>query len=147
MMTTGLLFSVVSLGALLTLSMLFLNRLSPYYRTLWGTLLLAVCYYTIAADFPVPLMAVLFIIGMGKGVIFPALSSLLIELSGGKRYGRTFSALSIAFSVGAFIGPMLAGHLREQISSYFIAFAVLMLVAAILPLCVGRSISARTHFS
>lgn len=147
MMTTGLLFSIVSLGALLTLSMLFLNRLSPYYRTLWGTLLLAVCYYTIAADFPVPLMAVLFIIGMGKGVIFPALSSLLIELSGGKRYGRTFSALSIAFSVGAFIGPMLAGHLREQISSYFIAFAVLMLAAAILPLCVGRSISARTHFS
>lgn len=139
MLETGLLFSVVSLGALLTLSMLFLNRLSPYLRTLWGALMLAVTYFAIAADVPLPLYALLLLLGMAKGVIFPALSSLLIELSGGMRYGRTFSVLSIAFSIGAFLGPMLAGQLRAVVSPYYIAFLALMLAVSILPYYNARS--------
>lgn len=133
-LTTGLLFSVVSLGALITLSMLFLNRYSPFLRTLCGALVLAVAYFAIAAAVPVPFYMLLFVIGVGKGIIFPALSSLLIQISGGVRYGRTFSALSIAFSVGAFLGPLLAGHLRDYVSPYFIAFVFLMLAVSVLPL-------------
>ncbi|MBW7474396.1 MFS transporter [Paenibacillus oenotherae] len=147
MLETGLLFSVVSLGALLTLSMLFLNRLSPYLRTLWGALMLAVTYFAIAADAPLPLYALLLLLGMAKGVIFPALSSLLIELSGGVRYGRTFSVLSIAFSVGAFLGPMLAGQLRNVVSPYYIAFVALMLAVSILPFYNARSGRSSAHFS
>ncbi|CAH1211554.1 hypothetical protein PAECIP111893_03426 [Paenibacillus plantiphilus] len=149
MLETGLLFSVVSLGALLTLSMLFLNRLSPYLRTLWGALLLAVTYFTIAADTPLPLYALLLLLGMAKGIIFPALSSLLIELSGGVRYGRTFSVLSIAFSIGAFLGPMLAGQLRNVVSPYYIAFLALMIAVSILPYYNARSGrgSSSAHFS
>jgi MFS family permease len=145
MLTTGLLFSVVSLGALVTLSMLFLNKLSPYLRTLWGALMLALTYFLIAAGAPLPLAVLLFIVGMSKGVIFPALSSLLIELSGGTRYGRTFSILSIAFSIGSFLGPMLAGQLRDYISPYFIAFLALMLTVSVLPFHRIRSGSARTR--
>jgi MFS family permease len=145
MLTTGLLFSVVSLGALVTLSMLFLNKLSPYLRTLWGALMLALTYFLIAAGAPLPLAVLLFIVGMSKGVIFPALSSLLIELSGGTRYGRTFSILSIAFSIGSFLGPMLAGQLRDYISPYFIAFLALMLTVSVLPFHRIRSRSARTR--
>lgn len=147
MMTTGLLFSVISIGALVTLSMLFLNRVSAYLRTLWGSLILAIIYFGIASDIPAPLTLMLLFVGMAKGVILPALSTLLIELSGGARYGRTFSVLSIAFSIGAFIGPMAAGQLRNYISPYYIAFIALMIAVALLPLRISRSLSSRTHFS
>ncbi|UVI31717.1 MFS transporter [Paenibacillus spongiae] len=147
MMTTGLLFSVVSLGALLTLSLLFLNRLSAYLRTLWGAFMLALTYFAIAAGAPLPLFVLLFILGMAKGIIFPALSTLLIELSGGKRYGRTFSVLSIAFSVGSFLGPMLAGQLRDHVSPYYIAFVGLMIAVSLLPFHTLRPPKANAHFS
>lgn len=147
MLTTGLLFSVVSIGALVTLSMLFLNRVSAYLRTLWGSLALALVYFCIAADIPAPFAVMLLFLGMAKGIILPALSTLLIELSGGARYGRTFSVLSIAFSVGAFIGPMAAGQLRDQISPYYIAFIGLMIAVSLLPLHISRALPPRTHFT
>jgi MFS family permease len=147
MLTTGLLFSVVSIGALITLSMLFLNRISAFQRTLWGSLALAIIYFCIASHIPVPLTVMLLFVGMSKGIILPALSTLLIELSGGARYGRTFSVLSIAFSVGAFIGPMAAGQVRDHISPYYIAFIALMIAVSVLPLHISRSLSSRTYFS
>ncbi|NIK70216.1 MULTISPECIES: MFS transporter [unclassified Paenibacillus] len=133
MMETGILFSVVSIGALITLSMLFLNKLSSYYRTLWGALGLALVYFTIAAQPPLPFFMLLLFVGMAKGIVLPAISTLLIELSGGAKYGRTFSVLSIAYSVGAFLGPMLAGHLRDNLSPYYLAFLGLMIGVCVLP--------------
>ncbi|SDX68312.1 MFS transporter [Paenibacillus sp. CF384] len=151
MMTTGLLFSIVSLGALFTLSMLFLNKLSPFLRSLWGAFMLALTYFAIAAGIPLPFMVMLLFVGMAKGVIFPALSSLLIERSGGARYGRMFSILSIAFSIGAFMGPMLAGQLREFISPYYIAFLSLMIAVCVLPFYASPTkaggSSSSAHFS
>ncbi|RCW41982.1 MFS transporter [Paenibacillus prosopidis] len=147
MLTTGLLFSVVSIGALVTLSMLFLNRVSAFQRTLWGSLALAIIYFCIASHISVPLTVMLLFVGMAKGIILPALSTLLIELSGGARYGRTFSVLSIAFSVGAFIGPMAAGQVRDYISPYYIAFIALMIAVSVLPLHISRSLASRTFFS
>jgi Sugar phosphate permease len=132
-MQTGLLFSVLSLGSLVTLSMMFLHRYSSLRRTLAGAVTLALSYFTAAVGDLVPLYALLFIIGMAKGVIYPALSTLLIELTGSAKYGRTFSVLSIAYSVGAFLGPLAAGYVRDAISPYFIAFLVLMAGAALLP--------------
>lgn len=134
MMATGLLFSLVSLGSLVTLSMLFLNRYSPFIRVMAGTFLLAMAFFGLAADTAVPLVVMLLIIGMAKGILFPAMSSMFIQLSGRERYGRMFSFMSIAFSTGAFLGPLAAGVLREYVSSYFVAFVVLMLVVAVLPL-------------
>ena len=126
-LTTGLLFSVVSLGSLVTLSLLFLHRLLPYARTVIGVLALALAYYGMASDWPVPLTVMLFVVGMAKGVIFPALSSFLLQLSGPSRYGKTFSFLSIALSIGSFLGPVAAGTLRKSVSPFFISFAVLMI--------------------
>jgi MFS family permease len=133
MMATGLLFSVVSIGSLITLSMLFLNRFSSFMRTMAGTGLLSLTYFGLAADRSIPLVVLLLVVGMAKGVIFPAMSTLFIQLSGRERYGRTFSFMSIAFSIGAFIGPLAAGLLRDYLSSYFVAFVVLMLTIAVLP--------------
>ncbi|MFF2885324.1 MFS transporter [Paenibacillus sp. NPDC057967] len=147
MMTTGLLFSVISIGALITLSMMFLNRFPAFSRTLFGSVCLALMYFGIAADVPLPLPVMLLGIGMAKGIVLPALSTLLIELSGGARYGRTFSILSIAFSVGAFLGPMLAGQLRGHISPYYIAFLGLMIGLTLLPFYKIRTMTPNTHFS
>jgi len=130
---TGIMFSLISFGALITLGMLFLNALSPFFRVAFGSLALALVFFGISIEWPVPLYVSLLLIGLAKGVIFPATASLLIALSGGERYGRMFSILSIAYSIGAFIGPLFAGQLRAYISPYFIAFLVLMLALTLLP--------------
>lgn len=132
-MKAGVFFSVISLGALLTLSLLFLSRYSAYVRTWIGSLALAITFFAISVPTPLPLIALLFIIGMSKGIIFPAMSSYLIELSGGTRYGRMFSTMSIASSIGYFLGPLLAGNMREYVSPYFMAFFILMSALCILP--------------
>lgn len=132
-MSTGLLFSAVSLGALVTLSMLFLNHYSPGKRVTLGILGFALCFYALAAADQLPLISILFMLGTAKGLLFPALSSLFIELSGGGRLGRVFSYQSIAMSIGSFVGPIAAGMLRDVISPYFIAFIMLMIVLLLIP--------------
>jgi len=129
-MTTGLLFTVISLGSLITLCMLFINRFNPAYRTVLGSISLAIFYFLLATDAPIPFMGILLLIGMSKGIVFPALSHWLIQLSNGQKYGRTFSILAIASSIGAFLGPFLAGQLRDFISPYFISFVMLTLALA-----------------
>lgn len=131
-LTTGLLFSVVSLGALATLALLFLQRYLPYTRCVVGLLLLALAYYGLASNWPLPIMALLFVLGMAKGVIFPAMTSFLLQLSGPTRYGRTFSLMAIASSIGAFLGPVAAGALRGHLSPFFLSFAILMLALIVL---------------
>ncbi|WP_256759785.1 MFS transporter [Cohnella sp. WQ 127256] len=131
-MDTGILFSVVSLGALVTLSMLFLNRYLPYARTVVSLLLIAFCYYGLASDWPVSMLVLLFILGIGKGVVFPAMTSFLLQLSGPSRYGRTFSILSISLSIGSFLGPVAAGAVRDHFSPYFLSFLSLMIALVFL---------------
>jgi len=78
------------------------------------------------------LMTLLFVIGMAKGVIFPAMTSFLLQLSGPSRYGRTFSMLSISLSIGSFLGPVAAGAVRDHFSPYFLSFLALMLALTFL---------------
>lgn len=132
-MSTGLLFSAVSLGALVTLSMLFLNHYSPGKRVAIGILGFALCFYALAAANQLPIIGILFMLGTAKGLLFPALSSLFIELSGGGRLGRVFSYQSIAMSIGSFVGPIASGMIRDSMSPYFIAFIMLMIVLLLLP--------------
>ena len=123
--TSGILFSVISLGALLTLSMLFLNRFSPLARTALGSLTLALSFFLMSVDQPLPVMAILFLIGMAKGIVYPAIATFLATLTHHETYGRVFALLSISYSLGSFIGPLLAGNLRDELSPYFLAFLVL----------------------
>lgn len=132
-MSTGILFSVISVGALLTLSLLFLNRYSPNIRVVLGILLMACCFFSLAAFPQIPIAVALFILGSSKGIIFPAMASLFIKLSGGTRLGRVFAFQSIAMSLGSFIGPVTSGQLRDHVSPYFIAFIILMVGLLIIP--------------
>ncbi|ALS20669.1 MULTISPECIES: MFS transporter [Paenibacillus] len=132
-LTSGVFFSLVSLGALVTLSMLFLSRISPVLRTSLGSLALALIFFGMSVHWPLPMHASLFLIGMAKGVIFPAIASVLAAVTSSNRYGRVFSLLSISYSIGAFIGPLAAGYIRTYMSPYFIAFLCLMLALSVLP--------------
>jgi MFS family permease len=132
-MTSGLLFSLVSLGALLTLSMLFLNRYPAFLRIVWGSLALALIFFGMAVHWLIPLSISLVLIGMSKGIIFPAIATLLAGITSSGRYGRMFALLSISYSIGAFIGPVAAGQLRDGISPFFLAFCALMLGLIALP--------------
>jgi MFS family permease len=127
-MRTGWLFTIISIGALVTLSLLSLQRILPYARTVAGAAAMAFCFYLLASGDSAPMMiVVLFLLGMAKGVVLPAMNTFLLQLSGSSRYGRTFSALSIAMSIGSFLGPLLAGNIRELWSPFFFAFLILML--------------------
>ncbi|MMZ64696.1 hypothetical protein D1872_270460 [compost metagenome] len=125
MMSTGLLFSIISLGALCTLSLLFLNKYSPMVRLLCGIILMSLSFYALATTPEAAIGIILFILGTAKGIIFPALASLFIRI-GGARLGKTFALQSIATSIGSFAGPVLAGQLPDHISPFFIAFLILM---------------------
>lgn len=133
MISTGILLSLLSLGALLTLSLFFLNRLAPGIRIAAALLGMAICFFTLAAFRSIPAGVVLFMLGAAKGVLFPAMASLFISLGGAGRMGRTFSLQSIAMSLGAFAGPVAAGQLRDYVSPYFIAFVLLMTALLLLP--------------
>lgn len=143
-MGTGLLFTVVSLGSLVTLSMLFINRYSAFYRMIIGTLVLALTFFVMSADWSISIMYPLFVIGMTKGIMYPAIATMFAGATPPEKYGRIFSILSIFYSVGAFIGPMLAGYARDVISPYFIAFLVLMISLVIVPLASPRSTNHST---
>ncbi|WP_018885624.1 MFS transporter [Paenibacillus massiliensis] len=132
-LSTGLLFSVISLGGLVTLSMLFLNNYSPLLRLVSGMLLMALCFFYMAAFADSSLVPVLFVLGTAKGIIFPAMAALFIRL-GGNRLGRIFALHSIVVSVGSFIGPVVAGQLRDQHSPFFLAFLIMTCGLLFLPL-------------
>lgn len=133
MMDTGVYFSVIGLGSLMTLAMLFLHHLSPFNRTQFGILSIALAFFSLAALPQIPMLVTLFILGMAKGVVFPALASLFIELSGGQRLGTVFSLQAIAMSMGSFIGPIVAGAIHGSYSPYFIAFIILMICLTLSP--------------
>ncbi|NWL88744.1 MULTISPECIES: MFS transporter [unclassified Paenibacillus] len=132
-MHTGLYFSIISLGALATLSLLFLNHFSPYIRSYLGILGIALSFFSLAALDSVPIVISLFALGLAKGIVFPAMASVFIDLSGGKRLGTVFSLQSIAMSIGSFLGPIIAGTMHNNYSPYFFAFLLLMLVIIVVP--------------
>lgn len=132
-MTSGLLFSMVSLGALCTLSLLFLQRYSSFLRMIAGSIGLAAVFFGMAVHWFISLSVSLFMIGMANGIIFPSIATLLASQSSAQKYGRVFSILSISYSLGAFFGPVVAGQVRETTSPYYIAFLALMIALCILP--------------
>lgn len=146
MMHTGMYFSIISLGSLTTLSMLFLHHFSALYRTQFGILGIALSFFALAAVPQIPILVTLFMLGMAKGVVFPAMASLFIELSGGKRLGTVFSFQSIAMSIGSFAGPIIAGAIHGSYSPYFLAFIILMICLMLSPSINLRPVGSHTGF-
>ncbi|MCL6457968.1 MAG: MFS transporter [Gorillibacterium sp.] len=133
LMSSGMLFSMISIGALFSLSLVFLNRVSTYRRALSGSLFLALLYFGMSIAWSMPLYVTLFLIGAANGIIFPAMAALLAEVTPHGKYGRAFSFLAISSSCGSFLGPVLAGQLRTDISPFFLAFLALMFGLILMP--------------
>ena len=122
---TGLQFALISLGATTTLSMLFLNRVAAIPRILFGSGILSLLFFVLAFETERSFAILLVLIGMAKGLIYPAISAFLASRTNASGYGRVFAWLAISYSIGAFIGPLVAGQLRTFISPYFLAFLML----------------------
>lgn len=133
LMSTGWLFTIVSLGSLVTLSMMFINRYLAYYRAMMGTFVLALAFFIMSVNTALPIEIPLFVIGMAKGVMYPAIATMFASMTSADRYGRIFSVLSISYSIGSFIGPLMAGYARDYVSPYFLAFVVLMMAMTVVP--------------
>ncbi len=137
---SGLYFSVLSLGAACTLAMLFLQRYAAAARILAGGFGLALLFYERATVGALPFALSLFLIGMAKGLVFPAIAMQLARFAGEAHYGKIFARLSVSYSLGALFGPLAAGYLRPYVSPYFAAFVALF--AAVLWLSAGTQQAA-----
>jgi MFS family permease len=138
MLHNGIDFAWISVGATVSLSMIFLNRFDAWKRTVLGASLLAMLFYVIAIHWSIPFVLILFMIGLAKGIIYPAVATMIATSSDVQQYGRMFALLSISYSIGAFLGPLSAGLVRNSISPYFLGF--LCLFGALI-------IAVRSHWS
>lgn len=124
---TGKLFSLMGIGTLIALSMLWLNRFSALIRTAVSMVLTAFLYYQMATSFlPLGLGLVLFGIGVSFGLIFPALTTLLTDKINADQHGSAFGILSAVLSFGMIVSSLTAGLVRASLSPYYLAFLVTM---------------------
>ena len=81
--------------------------------------------------------AVTAIYTLGYGGVAPLIPALAGEYFGTRQIGSIFGVLTIAYTSGAAIGPLVAGYIFDITGSYYIAFlyaGVVMVVALILSL-------------
>lgn len=95
-----------------------------------ASLALAALYFILAVHTPIAFSVMLVMIGMAKGIIYPAIAMHLSGQTNEGHLGRVFAYLSVSYSLGAFLGPLIAAQTRTFISPYFTAF--LLLGAAVL---------------
>ncbi|MCF6411402.1 MFS transporter [Pseudalkalibacillus salsuginis] len=129
----GKLFSYIGVGTLVIVCMTWINRISALIRTMFGMLVLAACFYQMVVPFaPLSLSQLLFVVGIGLGILFPAITTLITEKIDKSKHGTAFGILSAVFSLGIIASSLTAGAIRAFISPYFIAFIVVALAITII---------------
>ncbi len=123
---SGILFSVMGLGSLVTLSQFWLNRTSPVLRCCFALFILGLTMFSLAIAVPVSLYVIMFVIGACFGMLYPAMTTMLAQSAPPEIYGTAFSLYAAALSVGSIIGPMAAGVLQQDHLSFFVSFLVVM---------------------
>ncbi|UFJ43002.1 MFS transporter [Brevibacillus humidisoli] len=126
---TGLLFSLMGVGSLAVLSQLWINRLSTTWRSFIGLVGLGLVLYALAVESPLTLHLTMCLFGAGLGLLFPAMTTKLMQHSSTESYGSAFSLYSAVLSVGAIAGPLAAGALASSSDSFFLSFLVMFLAA------------------
>jgi len=72
--------------------------------------------------------------GIGIGSWLPTMSMLVSDYFGLAHYGAIFGALTISFSVGSALGPLVAGKMYDSAGNYhavFVLFLVLFVVSVV----------------
>ncbi|QOT00845.1 MFS transporter [Brevibacterium sp. JNUCC-42] len=123
---TGMVFSMMGLGSLLTLSLTQIQRKSPVVRCLFGLTILSTMFYATAMNWNVSIYWMMFFVGGAFGLLFPAMTTILTSYSPRHLYGTAFSFYSAIMSFGAILSPVMAGMYDNVSRSFFSGFLVLM---------------------
>ncbi len=121
---TGVLFSCLGIGSLVTLSQFWLQRISPLLRVIVGLFSLGLVLYAVAVGVDLSLYAVMVLVGACVGLMFPAMSTVLTQGAPDSAYGSAFSLLSAVLSVGHMTSPLVAGAIPSLPHAFFIAYFV-----------------------
>ena len=71
------------------------------------------------------------IFGFAQGGVAPSESPLVASLFGLKSHGLIYGVLSLGFTAGASIGPVLTGYSFDIIGSYQLAFIICGAISAV----------------
>lgn len=85
------------------------------------------------------------LLGLGIGSREPTMSTLISSIFGVARYGELFGLVVLAYSLGAAVGPTIAGYAHDTTGSYgvaFVAFAVLVMASIALMAALHRSLAS-----
>ncbi len=127
---TGMLFSSFSIAAILVM-LLPTNRLPDRYGPLRvaqaGLLVVALSLATLVGAFTLPFLAVTIVFyGLAFGLVFPATTTIVVNTAGRDRRGTAFGVYYAFYSLGVFVGPILAGFTASLgVSPYWNAVAVI----------------------
>ncbi|OEF96290.1 MFS transporter [Desulfuribacillus alkaliarsenatis] len=110
---TGLLFSVFSIVAIIVF-LLPVNRLSDYYGRYVP---LAIGFFVITITLTLlpfakeiyQFIMLMIFYGCGFGLIFPAMTAIIVDETDTNCRGTTFGIFYAAFSLGVFLGPIVGG--------------------------------------
>lgn len=125
--TTGILFSFMGIGTLLSSSLFFINRFSPVKRMMFGLFGMAISMFLIFSTL-LPLTASMLLLGFFFGIMMPAMATAVTDAVSSDGHGRAFGLLSAANSVGIITSSFITGVIRDVVSPYFVAFLVGMIV-------------------
>ncbi|WP_010094084.1 MFS transporter [Ornithinibacillus scapharcae] len=125
--TTGILFSFMGIGTLLSSSLFFINRFSPVKRMMFGLFGMAISMFLIFSTL-LALTASMLLLGFFFGIMMPAMATAVTDAVSSDGHGRAFGLLSAANSVGIITSSFLTGVIRDIVSPYFVAFLVGMIV-------------------
>lgn len=78
------------------------------------------------------LLALLFFIGLSKGILHTGLDSLFSEIYGQKR-AKYLNILHVFFTLGAFIGPILVGIILTLVGRWYLVYFLIGLINLPLP--------------
>lgn len=130
---TGLLFSAFSVAATLVM-VLPVNRLPDRFGPepiAWaGLVAVALSLAVLSRAFTLPLLSgTIVLYGLGFGLVFPATTAMVVTAAGRDRRGTAFGVYYAFYSLGVFLGPIMAGAVSSWgISPYWVAIAVMAAV-------------------
>ncbi|WP_245831820.1 MFS transporter [Oceanobacillus senegalensis] len=145
--STGIMFSFMSIGTFLALSLFFINRFDPIKRIIFGLFGMCMSLFVLF-NTSMDIVILLFFIGVFFGIIMPAMATALTDAVSREGYGRAFGVMSAVYSLGVIISSFVTGVIRDVISPYFIAFLIGMAVLTVIGysrLRSSKSIRSEVH--
>ncbi|OEH84620.1 hypothetical protein BHU72_08985 [Desulfuribacillus stibiiarsenatis] len=123
---TGMLFSLFSIMAII-IFILPINRFSDRYGRVVpigiGIFLITVSISLLQLGSSISFFSLLMIVyGCGFGLIFPAMTALVVDQTNVSTRGKAFGIFYAAFSLGVFLGPIMSGYAeRYQWKVFWVA--------------------------